>query len=208
MGLLDIRRAKKVSALLAAHSSLNRSDIVPIAFCTSGHIHPSALVFIDWFLRTAPHEPLNAAPSNEKLKLLHAIQGAIVEKTASLLSAHFHRYISAHHTALFPHFILRLPSAYTPAARRRAVRSRQSYPSLPTAASPPPSQSSDFADTTIPLDSLSSQSSAGGLPLPILSSPRRPVAAPPLPTPHPAPTASTTRASRLAGGLVHPYRNP
>jgi hypothetical protein len=119
------------------------------------------------------------------------------------LSVHFHRYISAHHTTLFPHFILRLPSDYTPAARRRATRGRQSHPPLHIAASPPPSQSSDSADTTIPLDSLSSQSSAGGLPLPILSSARRSVAASPLSLPHPAPTASTTRAfSSLAGGAT------
>jgi hypothetical protein len=117
--------------------------------------------FIYWLRNLLPqHADPVSILVDEKLKLLHAIQGAIAEKTASLLSAHFHRYISAHHTTLFPHFIHRLPSDYAPAARRWAIRNRHSYLPSPAAAPPLSSQSSDFADVAISFDSLSSHSSS------------------------------------------------
>jgi hypothetical protein len=73
-------------------------------------IHHSALKFIEWFICNAGREPLSQAPSNEKLEIWLAVQSAIVEKIASLLSVHFHRYINAHHSSLFPHDIRRFPS--------------------------------------------------------------------------------------------------
>ena len=110
-------------------------------------------MFIEHFLCTAASSPLSAAPSNEKLKFWHAVSGAILEKTAYLLSAHFHRFINTYHTALFPHAILQFHLDYS-LPNRRFRRGR----------APRPASASE--DNSVS-DTVSSQRSASALPLPL-----------------------------------------
>ncbi len=202
---LNAAHAKKVAALLTCHSSLPRSNIVPFVFCANGLIHPSALVFLDWFLRTAPSVALVTAPSNEKLKFLHAISSAIAEKTASFLSVHFHRYISAHHTSLFPQFMHRIPSSYSSTVRRRG-RHRQS--GLPSLRGIIPSSVTDpaFDDGLNNFDLASSQESDVGLPLPVHPFYRLPVAASCPPAQLSDGVASASRGDNAARELNRPLR--
>ena len=94
--------------------------------------------------------------TDEKLKFLHAVSGAIVEKTAYLLGSHFQRFVNTHHTALFPHNIQRLHQDYAIPNRRFRCGHR-------------PQPASAAADLTAS-DGGSSQCSASALPLPLLSS--------------------------------------
>jgi len=156
---VDQAHQKKVSELVRAHASVPPSKVIPFAFCASGYIHPATLLFIDRFLCTAASEPLSSAPSGEKLKFWHAVSGAIVEKTAHLLSAHFQRFVNTYHSTLFPHNIQQFARDYFVPSRRFHRR-------------PPPRPSAASSDTISSLDTVLSQSSAPALPLPLHGSVR------------------------------------
>jgi hypothetical protein len=76
-----------------------------MAFASNGVFHPSALLFVDWFLCRGAQKPLMEPPAMEKLKCLHAMTSAIVDSTASLLSEHFLKFIHSLHHKSFP-FVL------------------------------------------------------------------------------------------------------
>jgi hypothetical protein len=202
---LNAAHVRKFTALQACHSSLPRSNIVPFVFCANGLIHSSTLVFLDWFLRTAPSVALETAPSNEKLKNLHVISSAIAEKTASFLSVHFHRYISAHHTSLFPQFVHRISSSYSSATRRRTRHMPfLTPPHTLSDVTPPPNSALLPADCCDVFDPHSSQSSVEGLPLPFHPA-RRPLAAascPPVQLSDPSGRRSVASVSRVVSTTV------
>jgi hypothetical protein len=114
---------EKINELIRSHIDIPRSSIIPFAFSSNGVLHPSALAFIDWFLCKAARTPINAPPSVEKLKVLHAISKAIVDQTATLITGHFTKFIHHLHSRIFP---ITSALASFPALRRgNAVRSRQ-----------------------------------------------------------------------------------
>ncbi len=130
-------------------------EVIPFAFSASGYIHPATLLFIDRFICIAASPPLSAAPSSEKLKFWHAVSGAVVEKTAYLMSAHFNRFVNNYHTALFPHQMQQLQLDYAiPDRHRRRTRVLRQVPAA--------------ADLSAYLDTVSSQNSASALSLPLL----------------------------------------
>ena len=88
-----------------------------MAFASNGVFHPTSLLFVDWFLCRASRQPLAEPPSNEKLKMLHAMTKAIVDSTASILSEHFSKFINQLHHASFP-FVLSQGDAEVATARR------------------------------------------------------------------------------------------
>jgi len=92
----------KISELLRDHLLIPRTSIIPFAFCSNGVIHPQSLLFIDWFLCRASHAPINEPAAIEKLRVLHAISGAIVDQTATLITSHFNRFIYSLYDTEFP----------------------------------------------------------------------------------------------------------
>ena len=92
----------KISELLRDHLLIPRTSIIPFAFCSNGLIHPQSLLFIDWFLCRASHAPINEPSAIEKLRVLHAISGAIVDQTATLVTSHFNRFIYSLYDKEFP----------------------------------------------------------------------------------------------------------
>ena len=114
--LNDAHRSK-IAQLVRDHIGIPRQFIIPMAFASNGVFHPSALLFVDWFLCRASHNPLAEPPSNEKLKMLHAMTKAIVDSTSSILSEHFSKFITQLHHVSFP-FVLSQGDAEVAAARR------------------------------------------------------------------------------------------
>ena len=114
--LNDAHRAK-IAHLVRDHIGIPRQFIIPFAFASNGVFHPTALLFVDWFLCRASRKPLAEPPSNEKLKMLHAMTKAIVDSTASILSEHFSKFITQLHHASFP-FVLSQGDAEVAATRR------------------------------------------------------------------------------------------
>ena len=215
---LDTAYHRKISELQATHNAVPLGDIIPFVFCPNGLIHESALLFVEWFICNAGHEHLSKAPSNEKLKILHAIQGAIVEKTASLLSVHFHRHVNTLHSSFFPHAIRRFaPDYYSPAYRRRCRRRGIVAPPpaapgaegldthAPLRSSSPghshPSQSSQLSNSAL-FDPTSSQSSLPGDPLPT-STPLHMSASSFRVAPHP--TVQRPDSTRRVGSHLAPH---
>jgi len=92
----------KIFELLRDHLLIPRTSIIPFAFCSNGVIHPQSLLFIDWFLCRASHAPINEPSAIEKLRVLHAISGAILDQTATLITSHFNRFIYSLYDKEFP----------------------------------------------------------------------------------------------------------
>ena len=114
----------KIAELVRDHIGIPRQSIIPIAFASNGVFHPSVLVFVDWFLCRASHKPLVEPPSNEKLKMLHAMTSAIVDSTSSILSEHFFKFINHLHHQSFP-YVLSQGSAELAVQRRgKSLRRR------------------------------------------------------------------------------------
>ena len=107
----------KIANLVRDHIGIPRQFIIPIAFASNGVFHPSVLLFVDWFLCRAARQPLAEPPSNEKLKMFHAMTKAIVDSTASILSEHFSKFIALLHHQSFP-FVLAQGDAEVAASRR------------------------------------------------------------------------------------------
>ena len=103
-----------------------------------------------------------------------------------LLSAHFQRFVNAHHTALFPHNIQQLHHDYA-VPNRRFGRGRRP-------------QLAPVAADSIVSDSGSSQCSAQALPLPLLSSIASNIGGSVLP-PHTRVPPSVLRAAVTREGL-------
>jgi len=114
---LNASHRAKIAALIRDHIGIPRQSIIPIAFSSNGVFHPSVLVFVDWFLCRAAHKPLAEPPSNEKLRVFHAMTSAIVDSTASILSEHFFKFINHLHHQSFP-FVLSQGSSELAASRR------------------------------------------------------------------------------------------
>ena len=114
--LNDAHRTK-IANLIRDHVGIPRQFIIPMAFASNGVFHPAALLFVDWFLCRASRKPLAEPPSNEKLKMLHAMTKAIVDSTSSILSEHFSKFITLLHHQSFP-FVLAQGDAEVAATRR------------------------------------------------------------------------------------------
>lgn len=99
---LNVSHRAKVTALIRDHEGIPKNSIIPMAFASNGVFHPAALAFIDWFLVRAARTPINEPPSIEKLKVLNAMSAAIVDQTASILTAHFSLFITSLHEKSFP----------------------------------------------------------------------------------------------------------
>ena len=82
-------------------------------------------MFVDWFLCRASQKPLTEPPSNEKLRMLHAMTSAIVDSTSSILSEHFFKFINHLHHLSFP-YVLSQGAAELAASRRGKNARRQS----------------------------------------------------------------------------------
>jgi hypothetical protein len=69
----------------------------------------------------ASHDPINAPPSIEKLKVLQSISSAVVDQTATLLTFHFSKFINDLHMRSFL-FVLAQNSISTAPSRRWCQR--------------------------------------------------------------------------------------
>ncbi len=115
---LNTSHQAKISDLVRDHIGIPRQSIIPFAFASNGVFHPSALLFVDWFLCRGSHVPISEPPSIEKLKILHAMCSSISDSTSSLLSEHFSKFISHLHHQSFP-FVLSQGAEELAASRRR-----------------------------------------------------------------------------------------
>jgi hypothetical protein len=112
---------RKITVLVRDHVAIPPSHIIPMAFSSNGVIHPTSLLFIDWFLCQASRVPVCEPPAIEKLKVLQAMSSAIVDQSAAILTHHFSKFIHALHVIAFPSGLPPV-QGYLGNARRHANR--------------------------------------------------------------------------------------
>ena len=99
--MLDIAYKKKQDTYRGAHF-IPLVKVIPIVIGRSGMIHPSTLLFFDYFICNAHCPPLCQAPTADRLSLLHSIMNALHDTVAV-------SFRIAHEVEVRKSFLLRFP---------------------------------------------------------------------------------------------------
>jgi hypothetical protein len=99
--MLDIAYKKKQDTYRGAHF-IPLVKVIPIVIGRSGMIHPSTLLFFDYFICNAHCPPLRQAPTADRLSLLHSIMNALHDTVAV-------SFRIAHEVEVRKSFVLRFP---------------------------------------------------------------------------------------------------
>jgi hypothetical protein len=124
--MLDKAYKKKMDNY-SGHHDLPQVKIVPLVVGRSGMIHPSSLLFFDYFICNAHSPSLSQAPTGDRLSLLHAIMNALHDTVAISFKLKYDDEIARAAMSRFPlQVVLSDPSqSYNAAPPLRASGSSQ-----------------------------------------------------------------------------------